>query len=627
MLLPNDDEVGALIEINCQRFHTSENFGFLPRLIVSLIKAHWDVFLWIQLYAVAEGAVRIASPVVVMYLLRSLSQPGINGVNSSYIFAAILAGLSIIQTVIHHILFFLSMRLGFHWKQAATGMIFRKLFKFQEGEITTGTGKLVNLISNDVSKFEMFAVYCPFFWVSILELIAVLLILIFQLNVAAGFAGVGVTVLFIPIQLYLAKLFSTARTNTAMKTDMRVRHISEIIDGVATLKSYAWENPFFSLLTSLRKQELRCIEISNNLRTVNLGLSFFAPPVASFSTFAVYWATGGVLTLPVVFSTLSLFIALRVSMGKQWTGSIESGSEAIASSIRIQEFLSLPEGVSRKSGKDENHLTTSAVHQRILSPSFPMKNTPTGDLLLKINNASYCYPKAVDRIDSSNCNEEINSVLSNIDFSVSKGEVVVVVGPVGSGKSSLLVAALGEMKETKDITATTADALSPCSRYIATDTRIAYCSQRPWILATSVLSNITLAGSCNVNDSDNQRKSNRQVDDKGKTQENSLLKASFDSSNLSYHDYKTSRIINEQLYKLAVESTNVVADFLQWEDYDNTEIGERGISISGGQKARIGKVITDFELLVFSAMFDSLLTFFISVPYLFTNSFGESSLF
>jgi ABC-type transport system involved in cytochrome bd biosynthesis fused ATPase/permease subunit len=31
----------------------------------------------------------------------------------------------------------------------------------------------------------------------------------------------------------------------------------------------------------------------------------------------------------------------------------------------------------------------------------------------------------------------------------------------------------------------------------------------------------------------------------------------------------------------------IVDDLLQWPAYDDTEIGERGVSISGGQKARI----------------------------------------
>ena len=191
------------------------------------------------------------------------------------------------------------MRMGWQWKTAATGLIFNSLFKLR-GINTVGTGKLVNLISNDVSRFEEFAVMAPFAIISMFELSAILIILIFQLNVASAFAGIGMTILFIPIQVYLAKLFAKRRTNTAHQTDLRVRYTSELIDGIATVKSYAWENPFFTLLSELRRLETACIKQSQTLRSVNQGLFYCIPWVAAFSTFSVFWASGNVpyLTVP-----------------------------------------------------------------------------------------------------------------------------------------------------------------------------------------------------------------------------------------------------------------------------------------------------------------------------------------
>ena len=107
--------------------------------------------------------------------------------------------------------------MGWQWKTATTGLIFNSLFKLK-GMNVTGTGKLVNLISNDVSKFEEFSVMAPFAFISMFELAAILIILIFELNIASAFAGIGMTVLFIPIQVYLAKQFARRRTNTAHQT-------------------------------------------------------------------------------------------------------------------------------------------------------------------------------------------------------------------------------------------------------------------------------------------------------------------------------------------------------------------------------------------------------------------------
>ena len=189
--------------------------------------------------------------------------------------------------------------MGWRWKTATTGFIFASLFQLK-GMNVTGTGKLVNLISNDVSKFEEFAVMAPFAIMGLLEMIAIFIILIFELNLAAAFAGIGITVLFIPIQIYIAKQFARRRTDTAHQTDLRVRYTSELIDGIATVKSYSWENPFFSLLSELRKKEMHCIQQSQTLRSVNQGLFYCVPWVAAFSTFSVYWASG-------IFSVLLIF--------------------------------------------------------------------------------------------------------------------------------------------------------------------------------------------------------------------------------------------------------------------------------------------------------------------------------
>ena len=183
------------------------------------------------------------------------------------------------------------MRMGWQWKTATTGMIFNSLFKLK-GINTVGTGKLVNLISNDVAKFEEFAIMAPFLFISMFELAAILIVLIFQLNIASAFAGIGITIMFIPIQIVLAKLFAKRRTNTAHQTDLRIRYTSELIDGIATVKSYAWENPFFALLLDLRSKEMECIKKSQTLRSVNQGLFYCIPWVAGFATFSVFWATG-----------------------------------------------------------------------------------------------------------------------------------------------------------------------------------------------------------------------------------------------------------------------------------------------------------------------------------------------
>ncbi len=100
---------------------------------------------------------------------------------------------------------------------------------------------------------------------------------------------------------------------------------------------------------------------------------------------------------------------------------------------------------------------------------------------------------------------------------------------------------------------------------------MAFCAQKSWILAANVRANIAMAG---------------------------VYKGNF----------KQPEDMNEELYQLALESCRIVDDLNQWPAYDETEVGERGISVSGGQKARIAlarAVYADADCTLMAMVYDS----------------------
>ena len=121
--------------------------------------------------------------------------------------------------------------------------------------------------------------------------------------------------------------------------------------------------------------------------------------------------------------------------------------------------------------------------------------------------------------------EELET-LSQIDFSSRKGDLTCVVGRVGSGKSSLLEALLGNLyKISGDVTVRGS---------------VAYVAQSAWVMNASVKDNILFG-----------------------------------------HRW------DQQFYEQTVEACALSEDFSSLPDGDRTEVGERGISLSGGQKARL----------------------------------------
>ena len=369
-----------------------------------------------------------------------------------------------------------------------------------------------------------------FSWETLLEVIAVLIILSHFLNVYAGLAGIGMCVTINPLQLLVAKEFAKIRKQTAAQTDSRIRHMSEVVNSISSVKSFNWENPFYNLISLIRQQECSFIKESQHLRSINAALYFCSPHVSIFACFTVYHFTGGVITVPKVFSAMSLFQVLRISIGSFWTKCMETSSESFTSCSRIQAFLDLG---------------TSPVPPppATATPATPVKEESAIEMvalpLPVVSHNSSCVLHVP--LSHFKHKDATRHVLQNINFSVNSGELVLVIGPVGSGKSSLLSAILGNLLPTEE----------GRQRYLKEDCRIAYCAQTPWILAASVRANICLADK-ELTSSPTSGREER-----------------------GFHDFKCPTRVNIPLYERTVKCCRLVSDFKMWPDSDRTEIGER----------------------------------------------------
>nr|XP_035935992.1 multidrug resistance-associated protein 4 isoform X4 [Halichoerus grypus] len=116
--------------------------------------------------------------------------------------------------------------------------------------------------------------------------------------------------------------------------------------------------------------------------------------------------------------------------------------------------------------------------------------------------------------------------LQGLSFTVRPGELLAVIGPVGAGKSSLLSAVLGELPRSQGL--------------VSVHGRIAYVSQQPWVFSGTVRSNILF----------------------GKKYE-------------------------KERYERVIKACALKKDLQLLEDGDLTVIGDRGATLSGGQKARV----------------------------------------
>jgi ABC-type multidrug transport system fused ATPase/permease subunit len=236
---------------------------------------------------------------------------------------------------------------------------------------------------------------------------------------------------------------------------------------------------------------------------LNNFLMFVGPLIVAFVLFIVYIRLGGELTVAKVYTAYALLNVIRLPFSIT-PMAYASWQEARVALKRITNFLLLEE----QEDEEKSDLTTISTTDN--------KNDGDRKVLVSMKNASFSWDTNAESF-----------ALTDVNFEISKGDFIAVVGAVGSGKTSLVSAILGQM-----ITKT-----GSINRY---QTRMAYVAQEHWICNTALDKNI-----------------------------------------LFYSKF------NEDAYIDTIDQAQLTHDLLVLPHADQTSIGERGLNLSGGQKARV----------------------------------------
>jgi len=121
-----------------------------------------------------------------------------------------------------------NLNLGMKIRVSACSLIYRKSLRLSKtAMVNTTSGQIVNLLSNDVARFELIVMFFHYLWVGPVETIVVTVLMYYEIGISA-IAGVVFMLLFIPLQFYLGKKMSGFRLRTALRTDERVRMMNEV---------------------------------------------------------------------------------------------------------------------------------------------------------------------------------------------------------------------------------------------------------------------------------------------------------------------------------------------------------------------------------------------------------------
>ena len=294
------------------------------------------------------------------------------------------------------------------------------------------------------------------------------------------------------------------------------------------------------------REEINFIRQKSIILSTFGGLLFTSTAVAVFISVTLMAATHHLLTPVNVFMLVALMNVLRMTVFYNIGNGLQSVFDAMASLARIQDFLlltTLPY-FSENSDKEEvwpeqARATTilrkscdSSASDYVTDENKHKDGGPQGNITLKQDEAFNSEDKKIDNACVvSNLtlysNERSNkSILRDISFEVAQSSLVVLSGPVGSGKSSVLSAINQEV------------AISEGNIFCAGT--IAYVSQTPWVFQETIRENI-------------------------------LFGEEYD----------------EKRFKTVVEVCALQRDMEIFPDGDQTIVGERGVILSGGQQARM----------------------------------------
>ncbi|XP_078045915.1 putative multidrug resistance-associated protein lethal(2)03659 isoform X1 [Augochlora pura] len=541
----------------------------------SLLRAIFRAFLWEYsllglMQILNEFVLRLGTPILLGGLLRYFKKNTTETYETALLYAGGICIATAINVITINQAIFGAFHVGAKVRVAACSVVYRKALRLSKTALgETAPGKVVNLVANDVNRFDLVSIFIHHMWSAPLSG----LIIAYLLYTEAGYAGlIGIAAVFIvvPIQSYTGKLSSKFRLQTAIKTDERVRLMDEIISGVQVIKMYAWEKPFCALIETARKLELQVVTKSGNIRGIYMTFNLFTTRMALYCTLISMLLFGNELTADKVFVFSSYFNILAHTMSGMFVRGFAEIAECRVAVRRLQHFLMYEEfqekefslnkfvnslngsinmdsqQASNKTSRNDLPYIDDEIEGYENLDKSEEKRKHNGLVVVAsdlLKNTASLMEGQPETKRSSMANEETCAIkmhnvrakwepgqsentLDEVNLDLEKGKLYAVIGMVGAGKSSLLSAILGEIEVTEG--------------HVKINGSLSYAGQEAWVFGSSVRQNI-------------------------------LFGQTYD----------------RHRYQRVVKACSLLRDFKQFPHGDQTVVGERGSSLSGGQKARI----------------------------------------
>uniref|UniRef100_A0A3B5KW76 ATP-binding cassette, sub-family C (CFTR/MRP), member 8 n=1 Tax=Xiphophorus couchianus TaxID=32473 RepID=A0A3B5KW76_9TELE len=466
---------------------------------------------------------------------------------NAYVLAVLLFIALLLQRTFLQASYYVAIETGINLRGAIQTKIYNKIMRLCTSNMSMGeltVAQICNLVAIDTNQLMWFFFLCPNLWAMPVQIILGVILLYYLLGISA-LIGATVIAVLAPVQYFVATKLSQTQKNTLEYSSERLKKTNELLRGIKLLKLYAWEHIFRDSVEETRGKELTSLQAFALYTSISIFMNAAIPIAAVLTTFVVHVhiSEDADLSPAVAFASLSLFHILVTPLFLL-SSVVRSTVKALVSVQKLSEFFS-----SDEIGEEQEPKATMSSgcsnhnqnrYQAVVGKSKPgclcrgNEGETLDSLFLPFCSITSGYFTWTDGPPT----------LSNVDIKIPFGKLTMIVGQVGCGKSSLLLAALGEMQRVSGtVIWNRLDLYIFLFAYLNCFLKrcpVAYASQKPWLLNSSVVENITF--------------------------EMPMIKSR---------------------YKAVIEACSLQPDIDILPQGDQTEIGERGIILSGGQKQRI----------------------------------------
>ncbi|KYM96883.1 PREDICTED: multidrug resistance-associated protein 7 [Cyphomyrmex costatus] len=446
-------------------------------------------------------------------------------ISHGYLYASLIILSAIIGAFCNtHFTFWMSV-VGLKFRSAIITLVYRKTLHSSNIDLhyNFNFGEIVNFMSTDCDRLVNSCPSFHTFWSIPLQLFVTLYLLHKQIG-ASFLAGVAFSILLIPINKVIANKIGKISTKLMEYKDQRVRLMGEILRGITTIKVNVWEEHFLRNIFKIRENEVKYLRGRKYLDALCVYFWATTPVIIAILTFATYVLLGNELDAKTVFTSMAL-LNMLISPLNAFPWVLNGLTEAWVSLKRIQRMLNLQDMDASLYYTD----ITPDVDLLLQNVTFTVNHPRNNDIDINVN-LKIATPSSSTDIKKSVTFEDNDSfTLYNINLSIQKGQLIGVMGKIGSGKTLLLDGILAEITKTSGIIAVNDDHKG-----------FGYVKQNPWL-------------------------------QRGTIRDNILFGKPYDHNK----------------YKNILNACALTSDLNLLPNKDLTAVGEAGNTLSGGQKTRI----------------------------------------